>query len=147
MKRVRSLAVVVSLVASIVSLPSLLFAGDYDQFLKVADVEKILRLSKMTAKEDGVVLHFYRRDGKEVLKVRFDEPATFKTITKDTTRYRPLLPPIGLESVCGVPQLPYTIVFLRKKYAVSVTSLIQGPRALVSFPRLQAVARLIDSRM
>ncbi len=147
MKRVRTLVVVVSLLASIVLLPSVIYAGTYDKFLTVADVQNVVRLNKMTAKEDGVILRFYRRDGKEILNVRFNEPQAFKTITKDKSHYRPLLPPIGLESVSGVPQMPYTIVFLKKKYAVSVTSLIQGPRTLVSFPHLQAIARLIDSRM
>jgi len=147
MKRVRTLLAVVSLLASIALLPSVVYAGAYDKFLTVKDVENIVRLTKMTAKEDGVVLRFYRKDGKEILNVRFDEPPAFKTITKDKIRYRPLLPPIGLESVSGVPQMPYTIVFLKKKYTVSVTSLIQGPRTLVSFPQLQAIARLVDSRM
>ena len=147
MKRVRSLVVVVSLLASLVLLPSAVYAGSYDKFLKVSDVENIVRLTKMTAKEEGAVLRFYRRDGKEVLNVRFDEPSAFKTITKDKNTYRPLLPPIGLESVSGVPRMPYTIVFLKKKYAVSVTSILQGPRTLVSFPHLQAIARLVDSRM
>ncbi len=147
MKRVRTLVVVVSLLASIVLLPSVSYAGTYDKFLTVADVQNIVRLTKMTAKEDGVVVRFYRKDGKEILNVRFDEPSAFKTITKDKSHYRPLLPPIGLESCSGVPQMPYTIVFLKKKYAVSVTSQIQGPRTLVSFPHLQAIARLIDSRM
>jgi len=147
MKRVRTLVVVVSLLASIILLPSAVYAGTYDKFLTVADVQNVVRLNKMTAKEDGVILRFYRKDGKEILNVRFDEPQAFKTITKDKSHYRPLLPPIGLESASGVPQMPYTIVFLKKKYAVSVTSLIQGPRTLVSFPHLQAIARLIDSRM
>ncbi len=147
MKRVRTLVVVVSLLASIILLPSVVYAGTYDKFLTVADVQNVVRLNKMTAKEDGVILRFYRKDGKEILNVRFDEPQAFKTITKDKSHYRPLLPPIGLESASGVPQMPYTIVFLKKKYAVSVTSLIQGPRTLVSFPHLQAIARLIDSRM
>lgn len=147
MKQVRFLAVVVSLLASVVLVPSVIYAGTYDKYLTVADVENIVRLTKMTMKEEGVVLRFYRKDGKEILNVRFDEPAAFKTFSKDTIHYRPLLPPVGLESVCGVPQLPYTIVFLKKTHTVSVTSLIQGPRTLVSFPHLQAIARLIDSRM
>jgi hypothetical protein len=147
MKRVRTLVVVVSLLVSLVLLPSVVYAGTYDKFISVADVQNIVRLTRMTVKEEGVLLRFYRKDGKEILTVRFDEPAAFKTITKDKTHYRPLLPPIGLESASGVPQMPYTIVFLKKKHAVSVTSLIQGPRTLVSFPHLQAIARLIDSRM
>jgi hypothetical protein len=147
MKRVRSLVVVVSLLASLVLLPSSLFGGNYDKYLKVSDVQNIVRLTKMTVKEEGTVLRFYRKDGKEILKVRFDEPPAFKTITKDKNTYRPLLPPIGLESVSGVPRMPYTIVFLNKKHAVSVTSVIQGTRTLVSFPHLQAIARLVDSRM
>jgi len=138
---------VVSLLASIVVLPSVVYAGAYDNFLKVSDVENIVRLNKMTVKEEGILLRFYRKDGKEILNVRFDEPKAFKTVSQDKTHYRPLLPPIGLESVSGVPQMPYTIVFLKKKYAVSVTSLVQGPRTLVSFPHLQAIARLVDSRM
>ncbi len=147
MKRVRGLVVVVSLLASLVLLPSVLLAGTYDKFIKVTDVENIVRLTKMTVKEEGALLRFYRKDGKEILNVKFDDPVAFKTITKDKNHYRPLLPPIGLESASGVPQMPYTIVFLKKKYSVSVTSLIQGPRTLVSFPHLQAIARLIDSRM
>jgi len=147
MKRVRTLVVVVSLLTSIILLPSLTYAGAYDQFLTVKDVENTVRLNRMTVKEDGVLLRFYRKDGKEILNLRFDPRDAFKTITKDKTKYRPLLPPIGMESVCGVPQMPYTIVFLKKNYAVSVTSLIQGPRTLVSFPHLQAIARLVDSRM
>ncbi len=147
MKRVRTLVVVVSLLASIVLLPSLVYAGTYDKFLTAKDVENIVRLTKMTVREDGLVLRFYRKDGREILNVRFDQPQAFKTITKDKMKYRPLLPPVGLESACGVPQMPYTIVFLKKNFAVSVTSLIQGPRTLVSFPHLQAIARLVDSRM
>lgn len=147
MKRVRTVALTVSLLASLVLLPSILYAGNYDKFLTVADVEKVVRLTRMTVKEEGVLLRFYRRDGREILNVRFDEPGAFKTITQDKTRYRPLLPPIGMESTSGVPRMPYTIVFLTKKYAVSVTSLVQGPRTLVSFPHLQTIARLIDSRM
>jgi len=147
MKLVRTLVVVVSLLASIVVLPSVVYAGAYDNFLKVSDVENIVRLTRMTVKEEGVLLRFYRKDGKEILNVRFDDPKMFKTITQDKMKYRPLLPPIGLESASGVPQMPYTIVFLKKKYAVSVTSLVQGPRTLVSFPHLQAIARLVDSRM
>ncbi|MFB3903253.1 MAG: hypothetical protein ACE15E_07360 [Acidobacteriota bacterium] len=146
MKRERTL-VVVSLFATIVLLPAMAYAGTYDKFITVADVQNIVRLTKMTMKEEGVLLRFYRRDGKEILNVRFDDPSAFRTITKDKMRYRPLLPPIGLESASGVPQMPYTIVFLKKKYAVSVTSLIQGPRTLISFPHLQAIARLIDSRI
>lgn len=147
MKRVRVLAVVVSLLASMLFVPSLAYAGAYDKFLTVKDVENIVRLTKMTVKEEGVLLRFHRKDGKEILTVRFDEPGAFKTITKDKTHYRPLLPPIGLESASGVPQMPYTIVFLKKKHTVSVTSMIQGPRVLVGFPQLQNIARLIDSRM
>jgi hypothetical protein len=138
---------VVSLLASVVLLPSLVYAGDYDKFITVTDVQNVVRLTKVTAKQEGVLLRFYRKDGREFLNVRFDQPAEFKNITKDKTKYRALLPPIGLESCSGVPAMPYTIVFLKKTHAVSVTSLIQGTRTLVSFPHLQAIARLIDSRM
>ncbi|RPI25653.1 MAG: hypothetical protein EHM61_13850 [Acidobacteria bacterium] len=146
MKLVRALVVAGLLLVSAVFQSSLVY-GAFDGYLSAADVERIIGQRGITIKQEATGLRFSRKDGTEILRVRFEEPSVFKTITKDKSNYRPLLPPIGMESVSGVPRMPYMIAFLRKKYTVTVTSTVQGPRTLVSFPHLQNIARLIDSRI
>lgn len=147
MKRAEAI-VMKSLLVLLPAMSCLLLAGVYDQYLTATEVERQTGLRGVTVKEEGALVHYYRRDGREILRLRFEDAAAFKGYVKDTKHFRPLLPPIGLESICGVPQMPYMIVFLTKKQAVTVQTFPEsGVKTFIAFPKLQSIARLVHSRL
>jgi hypothetical protein len=119
-----------------------------EPLLTVPEVEKQTGLKGIKSKTEGNALHFYKKDGTLILTVQVEDRAAFRKYGDDKKQFRSLLPTIGYESVCGVPQMPHIIAFLTKKNSVLVkTYPWGGTRTHIAFLKLQELAKLVAPRI
>lgn len=160
----KNLLVLVLVCAFAVGLVGNVRAGQYDNIVSAADVERatglqgIKQVPRVKA-TDGMTanklltgdLNFVRQDGEPVLIIQFRPVFVYDGMKADSGYFKAAVPGIGDEAFLSPSFPPQNAVNIRKGSHVAVVTAHIDPKdsskTIISLDQLTSVAKLVASRM